>query len=201
MHKTKARQDLDAVINTLFSANNPDAIRTLAFVQRLLCQYGLSRTYEAKDILIEVYARAAKLTNAGTTIYNPLPWIRRTSLNVVREFKREAVKVEYYNLNNEPAWSEGDFLSLIVFKYDLKAMRIAFERLEAADRDLLGLRVIQKLSWHDVNKHLVERGGDDQHESALRQQGFRALKKLKKIYMEEREQIQFDLNEVELPSK
>lgn len=191
------RQELDKVFEDLFSSNNLQARTLFAYIQKVLFQYGLGKTYEPKDILIEVYSRSVRLTDSGETIRIPIAWIKRTATNVIREFRREAEKVEYYNLDREPSWND-DPLVTFMFWYDLKAMKQAFQRLDPDEQQILNLRVIQRLSWKDVSRYLTDIGESEQHEGTLRQRGFRALRKLRKIYEKERDSIQINLDEVDL---
>jgi DNA-directed RNA polymerase specialized sigma24 family protein len=190
------RQQVDKVFEDLFSPKNPDARIVIAYIQKGLYQYGLWKAYEPKDILIEVYSRCVKATEAGETIRIPVAWIKRTATNVIRELRREAEKIEFYNLDQEPHWND-DFLLTITFRYDLKAMRQAFERLNSEEQHLLNFRVIHRLPWRDVSQRLVAVGEAESNEGALRQRGFRALKKLRKLYEEERRNIRIDFDTID----
>lgn len=190
------RQQVDQVFEDLFSPKNPNARIVIAYIQKCLYQYGLWKAYEPKDILIEVYSRCVKATEAGETIRIPVAWIKRTATNVIRELRREAEKIEFYNLDQEPHWND-DFLLTITFRYDLKAMRQAFERLNSEEQHLLNFRVIHRLSWRDVSQRLVAVGEAESNEGALRQRGFRALKKLRKLYEEERLNIRINFDAID----
>jgi DNA-directed RNA polymerase specialized sigma24 family protein len=192
-----SRQQVDEVFEGLFSLNNPDGRIVLAYIQKVLCQYGLWKAYEAKDILVEVYSRCVQTTEKGETIRIPVAWIKRTATNVIRELKREAEKIDFYKLEQEPYWTD-DFLLTITFRYDLKAMKQAFECLDSEDQKLLSLRVINRLSWREVSQHFVVNGEVEANEGALRQRGFRALKKLRKLYEEERSNIRINFAELDL---
>lgn len=188
------RQQLDRIFEDLFAANNPDARIIIAYIQKVLYQYGLWKAYDPKDILIEVYARGVKRVDAGETIRIPIAWIKRTAMNIIREFRREAEKIGYYNLDQELHWND-DLLLYITFQYDLKAMKQAFERLEPDEQQLLNLRVVNRLSWKAVSQGLVTAGEPEFKLEALRQRGFRVLRKLRKLYEEERKNIRFQFDE------
>lgn len=190
------RQKLDKFFADLLAPNNPDARIVIAYIQKMLYQYGLWKAYDVKDILIEVYARGVRLVETGETIRIPIAWIKRTATNVIREFRREAERVDYYNLDHEPHWSD-DLLLYITFQYDLKAMKKAFERLAPDEQQLLNLRVVDQLSWSAVNQGLVAAGEPESKLEALRQRGLRVLKKLRKLYEEERKNIRFKFDDTE----
>jgi DNA-directed RNA polymerase specialized sigma24 family protein len=187
------RQEFDLRIHALFDPKHPDALSLFTFILRSLRQFRLSKSYEVRDILVEVYVRGLKFVEAGGTIENPLAWIRSTAYNVIRELRREMDRIGYKNLDEEPC-SRPDPLSEAMMANDLRAMRIAFLRLDADDRNLLHLRVVNQLSWRDVGKCLVATEGTNYSDSSLRQRGFRALKRLRELYEEEREAISLDSN-------
>lgn len=189
------RQHTDKVFENLFSLDNSESRIVVAYIQKSLYQYGLWKAYEPRDILIEVYSRCVKAMDAGQTIKAPIAWIKRTAMNVIREFRREAERVEYYNLDQEPQWND-DLLVHITFEYDLKAMKTAFERLEPDEQQLLNLRVVHRLSWRAVSQYLAAAGEPEPKLETLRQRGFRVLKKLRTLYEEERKNIRFKVDEI-----
>ena len=73
-------------------------------------------------------------------------------------------------------------------------MQNAFEKLEVSEQNLLGCRVIRGLKWGEVNDCLVELGEPQQAEHVLRQRGFRALRKLRTIYEQDRDNILMDFD-------
>lgn len=191
-----SRQQVDRFFEELFALKNPDSRNVMAYIQKVLYQYGFGKAYEPKDILIEVYSRCVKVTEAGETIRIPIAWMKRTATNVIREFRREADRIGYYNLEQEPHWDD-DLLVRITFRYDLLAMKRAFDRLGSDDQHLLNLRVIHRLSWRDVSQCLVAVGEVETNEGTVRQRGYRALKKLRKLYDEERSGIKINLDDLE----
>lgn len=191
-----SRQQVDRFFQELFASKNPDSRIVMAYIQKVLYQYGFGKAYEPKDILIEVYSRCVRAIDAGDTIRIPIAWMKRTATNVIREFRREADRIEYYNLEQEPHWDD-DLLVRITVRYDLAAMKQAFDRLDSDDQQLLNLRVINRLSWRDVSQCLVAVGEAESNEGTVRQRGFRALKKLRKLYDEEQERIQINLDDLD----
>lgn len=185
MNTEDPRSNFDQVTQEFFNSKNPVSKELLAYVQRLLYQFRISNKYEAKDILIEVYIRGIKQTEAGKSIDIPIAWIKRASLNVIRERRRELDKFEEWNVEQEPYLEGTDSISEEKCLEALQKMRIAFKRLEPEERQILHLRVVKKMPWKDVSHCLVQSGSAVCSENLLRQRGSRALKKLKKIYEEE----------------
>jgi RNA polymerase sigma factor (sigma-70 family) len=185
----ESRQRFDMAVQALLDPDSPDTYSLYAYIQITLKQFRLSQAYEVKDIIINVYARGINKLESGDIIRIPLAWMRRTAYNVIRELRRDADKAGYLDLDCIPSQSELDPLSEIEFNGDLKAIKIAFNRLEAHEKNILQLRVVNQLSWQEVGKCLVIVGEPIQSESNLRQRGYRTLKKLRRIYDEVRDSI------------
>jgi DNA-directed RNA polymerase specialized sigma24 family protein len=203
MAQTKSRRRLDAVFQDLFvkekeetKKENEEAKKLFAYLQRILYQFGIYKAYQPKDILAEVYARAVRFIERGGEIRLPLPWIRRTAYHIVRELKREMVRVADPDLEREPVWQGENSITGLMFREDWKAMQNAFEKLEVSEQNLLRCRVIRGLKWSEVNDCLVEFGEPRQSEHVLRQRGCRVLKKLRKIYEQDRDTSLIDFDEV-----
>lgn len=190
------RENFDQRIQALFDLENPDAQSLFSFVQRHLYQFRMGNTYEVKDILVEVYARGVKLTETGVAIEIPTAWCRRTAYNVIREYRRELNDFKDWNIEQEPYLEGADALSEKIHAEDLQTIRLAFKRLEPEERRILHLRIVKKMSWREVGQCLVQTASPAHSENALRQKGFRALKKLRELYEEERKKLPIDLDEI-----
>lgn len=190
------RQRFDTAIRALLDSENPDVRSVFVYIQRLLFQFRLSQSYQAKDIIVEVYARGIKRIEMGEDIQIPLAWVRRAIYNVIRELRREFDRVKDYDLNLIPS-PEQDLLSSMMLCDDLKALRIALKLLNSDEQILLNLRVVEGLAWRDVGKALVLAGDSEQTEGRLRQRGYRALTKLRNLYERVRCEIctEFDSEE------
>lgn len=179
---SESRCRFDAAIKSLLHPDSPDTYSLFAYIRRTLSQFRLSQAYEVKDVIIDVYTRGVKKLKSGGEIQIPLAWIRRTAYNVIRELRREADKTGYLDQDCEPVQAKIDLLSDVEFATDLKAIKIAFGKLKPQEQNILQLRVIEKLSWQEVGKCLVVVGEPIQNEVSLRQRGHRALKKLRCLY-------------------
>lgn len=179
------RKQFDVAVRAIFDSHNPDSHSLFVFIKRLLIQYRLSGTYEVYDILTEAYNRGVKLIATGQTIRVPLGWLRRTSLNIIKEFRRRQDQLDNPRLDL-PHCNSSDGLSDLIFEEDLIAVKLAFEKLDRESQFLLHQRIVQGQSWRDVGKAMVTTGGPELTEGALRQRGFKALHRLRQLYDEMR---------------
>ncbi len=186
------RKKFDMAVRAVFDSNNPESHSLFVFVKRTLIQYRLSQTYEVYDIFTEAYSRGVKLTDAGQPIHVPIAWFRRTSLNIIREFRRQQDRLSIPRLDLTES-SPLDALSDLVFQEDLIAIKLAYEQLDAENQLLLHERIVQGQSWRDVGKVLVARGASELSEGALRQRGFKALRELRRCYEAIRPDLRIDL--------
>jgi len=186
------RDAFDTQFRNLFYSSDSGA-NVLAYIRWMLLQFQLDRAYEVHDILTEVYTRGRRLIDRGGNIHLLPAWTRRTALNVIRGLRRERDKVsDYLDLDDLPS-SEPNYLSELMMADQAMAMKSAFEQLDDDSRTILWLQVVEKMSWQDVRKKLATlKGSEAPSESALRQKGFRALRRLRAIYEEIQEQTSFD---------
>lgn len=180
---TEARQQFDADFQSLYEAKSPESHSVFLYVQRLLYQFRLGRAYEVMDILVEVYARGVKYLESGNSIASSQAWTKRAALNVIREFRRAADKIDYYDLETQPQLvvSSEDTLSGLVFENDLKVIQMAFGQLSPKDKNLLRLRIVNGFTWQQISI-LLKQEGEEVNENVLRQRGYRALQRLRAIY-------------------
>ncbi|MBD3886264.1 sigma-70 family RNA polymerase sigma factor [Phormidium tenue FACHB-886] len=181
--KTEARQRFDADFETLYQAKSPDSHSLFLYVQRLLHQFRLGKAYEVMDILVEVYARGVKCIENGTNIVNSQAWTKKVALNVIREFRRAADKIDYYDLESQPqlAATSADVLSELVFESDLEVVQKSFGQLSLKDKSILQLRIVNGFSWQQISTLLTQEG-EEISENVLRQRGYRALQRLRANY-------------------
>lgn len=180
--QSENRQKFDAAVQALFDPHNSDAHRFCSVIVRLLGQYRLRGTYEEKDVIVEAYTRGIKYIEAGQLINEPLAWLRRTCLNVVREFRRTQDKIDQPKLDGEPLHPGDEVFSKLIFEEDIKAMQMALQQLTPDERKLLCLRVIEKRSWQEVAEALTLIEKTSISDNAARQRGYRVLSKLRQFY-------------------
>ncbi|WP_293100768.1 RNA polymerase sigma factor [Moorena sp. SIOASIH] len=135
----------------------------------------------------ETYLRGIKLLESGQEIKNPRAWIRKTSLNVIREMSRKQKKEQLWDSNLiEHQIAPEDSHSLCSENSedeDLRLLELALKKLDPKDSKLIVLREIEGLSWRQVVNHLASKG-EYITEASARQRGKRALKRLRNIFFE-----------------
>ncbi|MBV6621382.1 MAG: sigma-70 family RNA polymerase sigma factor [Rivularia sp. (in: Bacteria)] len=177
-----SRQAFDAEFETLLFPGSSSAHSMLGFILRSLAQFNLSRSFTVTEILIEAYVRGVKQIEKGEYIENPIPWIRSTSYNIIREYSRQRNRI--CQLEEERIEPPTD-CSLLDFKdvnEDLERVLLAFEKLDEEEKEILKLKIIEKLKWKEIIQVLEERGIRCKNEAALRKRKERALKHLREIY-------------------
>lgn len=183
------RRQFDRDVKILFESSNPDALSFCASVTRMLYQFRLSRTYEAKEIIAEAYTRGIRKINSGKIIDIPLAWMRGACLNVIRDFKREQKKSKDPQFDPQP-WSPGGLAySEQILKEDLLAIRTAFEGMDEEEQTLLYKRAIECLSWQEIAGNMTDTDGLPLKPGTARQRGARSVKKLRQIYKDIRDDI------------
>ncbi len=156
------------------------------FYRLRLRQYELLGKYEPDDILNDAVSRLDKAVKSSKIIYNVVPWLRKTGLNIINELSREQNKYRIIDsqkldleliLSSEQHHQENDDRELYMQLYQ------ALQLLDSNDRRLLILRFYQQLSWQDIVRRFAE---DNIYisEISLRKRGSRALEKLRKIFMD-----------------
>ena len=176
-----SRQAFDAEFQTLLFPGSSSAHSMLSFVLRSLIQFNLSQSFTVTEILIEAYLRGIKQIEKGEYIENPIPWIRSTSYNIIREYSRERRKL--YQLEEEKLEFRAN-CSLVVFQEineNLEKVLLAFEKLDEEEKEILRLKIVENLKWKEIIEILGERG-IKKNEAALRKRKERALKHLRQIY-------------------
>lgn len=177
-----SRQAFDAEFEMLLFPGSSSAHSMQACILRSLAQFNLSRRLSVTEILIEAYVRGVRQIEKGEYIENPIPWIRFTSYNIIREYSRE--RNRNYQLEEDRVESPID-CSLLDFKdinENFERVSFAFEKLDEIEKEILRLKIVKKLKWKDIIQVLEERGIRFKNEAALRKRKERALKHLREIY-------------------
>ncbi|MGD1930971.1 MAG: RNA polymerase sigma factor [Leptolyngbyaceae cyanobacterium] len=188
--KERNRRKFDQAIQSLFDGSNENASNFFASITRQLYQFGLGRTYDAKEIIAEAYARGVKSINSGNNIHNPLGWVRRTALYVIREFKREQQRADNPKIVRLP-WSPGGIVfSELMLEEDFLTVQTAVQQLSTEEQEILSQRIIEDLSWKEIGQNLLDSEGNPLKEGTARQRGARSLNKLRQLYEDLREDIQ-----------
>jgi DNA-directed RNA polymerase specialized sigma24 family protein len=177
-----ARKQLSVRMQALFDSDNPDALATLAYIQRLLYQHRMGKGYTQKEVLAEVYARAIQWIDSGESIESYPGWIRRTAFKVIRKFKEELEATDFQEQTVDYVLDDFQDQFPLVIRYNASALFAALMQLEVEDRNILRLRLINRLSWQDIGQCLVAVGEEQVSDRQLRQKAFQALTNLRNFY-------------------
>lgn len=182
----------DAATSELFDKKNPAARSLWLSVERMLWQYRLRGTYNVQAIIIEAYPIAIRQIEAGIIIEKPLPWMRGTCFNVIRELRRKQNKAENPKLDSEGFTPGDEALSHLIVDEDIKAIRLALQQLSSEERALLQAKYIENQSWQKISETLLNSEELCLNANAARQRGHRALQRLRQAYDDIREEVRLD---------
>ena len=183
------RERFDQEFQALLDPDNPDTRSIWTYITRLIGQFGLSNYGVTTDeILNEVYSRGIRqIVEQGKPIDNPLGWTRLAALNVVRETARR--RKRWRQLESLVRLEKPDLIEcpeiLIggeTIENNLEALYTALEQLTPKDKEILCWRHVEGLSWCEVGERLMLDEQKPQSEATLRQQGYRALSRLRKLF-------------------
>lgn len=143
--------------------------RLLASFYLRLNQLGLIHTYSPKDILSEAKRRLKAAITEGKTIRSREAWLRTTGFLYILEIK--------YNHNH--AMTSCAFDCSIPQRYQL--VLEAMQMLDIEERQLLEMRLLEKLSWEQIAQRFLH-SGETVSVEAIRQRGCRAMRAFRKAY-------------------
>jgi DNA-directed RNA polymerase specialized sigma24 family protein len=188
--KERNRRKFDRAVKSLFDGSDENASNFFASITRKLYQFGLGRTYNAGEIIAEAYTRGVKSISSGKSIHNPLGWLRRTSLNVIREFKREQERSDNPKIVRLPWSPDGIVFSELMLEEDFLTIQTAVQQLSTEEQEILSQRIFEDLSWKEIGRNILDSEGKPLKEGTARQRGARSLNKLRQLYEDLREDIQ-----------
>lgn len=183
--------ELNRVMTELFERRSSETERILLFVRRSLRQFQLDGYYSESDILVEAFLRTYLVIQGGRNIENMGGWLRSVSFNIIREHSKQRVRNK-----NIVQKSKQEYLSSgateaapldspsFIDNEQIRALEIALDRLSPKEKKIIMLRVVQQLSWKRIKEALEKNNAASSSEAALRQQGVRALNKLKEYFHE-----------------
>lgn len=183
------RQQFDTAIQAVFDIENPEARSLWANIARTLQQFRLVGTYDVREIVAEAYAVGVRQIERGHVIEKPLPWIRGTCLNVIRDLRRKQDKLDNPKLDPEGLVVRNETFSNLILAEDQKAICLALATLSLDDRKLLCARIIENLSWQRIGEVFSCEATTDLNANAARQRGYRALQKLRQQYDAIRQEV------------
>ncbi|MBD1916680.1 MULTISPECIES: tetratricopeptide repeat protein [Cyanophyceae] len=185
----QAVQDFNRDVQLLLKPNNPHARSLLAFIKRTIHQFGLQAYVTEIDIFVEAYLRGIRYTQQSPEgIRQPKAWMRRTAYNIIREFKRDRLRYSKASFNetmsDDHPISEAPEIPATddTLSTAINSVLQALDTLSPSDRDLIQWKVVEGLTWNEVQARLVDKGEDRVSQATLRKRGKRALERLRRAY-------------------
>ena len=155
-----------------------------AYVQRLIKQFNLFDV-DVEDVITESYLRAIKyIEKTGKEIHVPEAFIKRTSLNVVREMsrKRNRFQTTDYDSVQYQITADEELSNLACEEFSdtqIESLKLSLHKLKPQDRKMLILWKIDRLAWKQIVEELSA-DGQKLTVSAARKRGQRILEKLRR---------------------
>ena len=180
----KAIASFKLEIKRLLSPKASDKYLSLcSFVKGLLLQYKLYSIVDVDEVINESVLRSLSyIKNKQKEIESPLPFLKRVSLNVVREMHRKHRKFQGGEI--------GQFLDKIVADnsfnclpyedfsdHQIRSLRRSLQKLSPQQRQILHLWKVEELSWKEIVQAI---DGEALNINTAKKQGERLLKKLRK---------------------
>lgn len=182
-----SKTSLDAGFQEILDSNSSTGLTLWTSVTRSLNQFHLTGLYTEAYVINEVYLRAAKFIDHDGTIDNLMAWSRATAYNYIRELSRRHNREQLYP-SDAAIFDQNHVSSGLISDTDIdeeyEIINRAFDQLSAADQQLIGLHVINNLSWREIHDRLRAQGQPDRTEAALRKAKERAIRRLRDNYHE-----------------
>ncbi|MBD1917625.1 MULTISPECIES: sigma-70 family RNA polymerase sigma factor [Cyanophyceae] len=186
-HPPSETQQFNHDVQLLLKPNNPHARSLLAFIKRTIQQFGLQAHITEIDIFVEAYLRGVRYTQQNQEhIRQPKAWMRRTAYNIIRECKRDRQRylaVAFDELMEQEAAGGGPTaVDDETIANAIASVLQALAALSPGDRNLIQWKVVEGLTWPQVQAKLVAAGEEWASLATLRKRGQRALERLRHAY-------------------
>ncbi|MEA5450228.1 sigma-70 family RNA polymerase sigma factor [Leptolyngbya sp. CCNP1308] len=187
-HPPPETQHFNRDVQLLLKPNNPHARSLLAFIKRTIHQFGLQAHITEVDIFVEAYLRGVRYTQHNQEhIRQPKAWMRRTAYNIIRECKRDCQRytaAAFDELMEQAAHAEDCRVAVdeVAIAQAIASVLQALEALSPGDRHLIQWKVVEGLTWPEVQARLVMAGEERVSLATLRKRGQRALERLRHAY-------------------
>lgn len=181
-------QNFNRDVQLLLKPNNPHARSLLAFIKRTIHQFGLQAHVTEIDIFVEAYLRGVRYTQHNQEqIRQPKAWMRRTAYNIIRECKRDRQRYSaaaFDELMEQEAQADEGRVTVdeVAIAQAIASVLQALEALSPGDRHLIQWKVVEGLTWPEVQARLVAAGEERVSLATLRKRGQRALERLRYAY-------------------
>ncbi|MEM9485548.1 MAG: RNA polymerase sigma factor [Cyanobacteria bacterium P01_F01_bin.116] len=180
--KSDVHERFNTAMKELSSGNSQDCIATWKFIYKKVHQFHLN--CDAYAVVNEAYLRGVKAIENGEDIRKPLPWVRSTAFNIIREWSRKQNRITTDSSFLENYLSNTTIDTELLTDIDTEVgymLRAALSTLPTQERELLTLRWIDGLSWREIATALSH-DGKQVKEGTVRKRGGRALHRLRDKY-------------------
>lgn len=187
-HPPPETQHFNRDVQLLLKPQNPHARSLLAFIKRTIYQFGLQAHVTEIDIFVEAYLRGVRYTQHNQEhIRQPKAWMRRTAYNIIRECQRDRQRysaVAFDELMEQGTTPETGSAGVDdrAIAQAIASVLQALEALSPGDRHLIQWKVVEGLTWPEVQARLVMAGEERVSLATLRKRGQRALERLRQAY-------------------
>jgi DNA-directed RNA polymerase specialized sigma24 family protein len=178
------QEEFEREFEDLLNHKSSESRSIFGFLKRTLWQFNLIGIYEPSDILLIVYERAK---SHREVINRPIPWIRATGFNVIRELNRQEKRqkdLAYKAIcqsEQEIPNPLDDQISSETIDANLNQVRHAWNCLSQKEKDFLRLRLIEGLSWKSIQERLDSQG-EKVKINSLSKRYSRTLSNLRKLF-------------------
>ncbi|HEY9906548.1 MAG TPA: hypothetical protein V6D18_02925 [Thermosynechococcaceae cyanobacterium] len=182
-HSPPELEQFKTEIEFLLKPRNPRSHSLTYGIRRLLRQFNLQTAHTENEVIHEACLRGIKLTASGEAILCPEAWIRKTALNIVREWSRQARRQTSIadKLKKDKSTNQESLVGVEVIEANFRAVQVALQELSEVDLAILQFS-IEGYSWKRIRERLILMGEPEQTEAALRKRKQRILERLRKLY-------------------
>ena len=199
---TRTCQRLNCEIEDLLRKKSAHSFSFITSIEQRIRQFRLEGVTQPHELINEAYLRALKVIERGESIENPKGWMRSTIFNIIREKSRERQKQQStdpqsYILDgwlpgNEEHDQTEEQIPHLTLDQRWRLLEEALEDLINAKPELgkvMHWRLIQRLSWKEIQERLISENGKAPTETTLRKRASRSKRLLRKLYHQREEKM------------
>ncbi|BAZ11328.1 hypothetical protein NIES4071_31540 [Calothrix sp. NIES-4071] len=167
--------------------------RLVVFFRLRLTQVGLSGRYQPEEILEEALLRLDRTLKMGKKIYHEEAWLRKTGFLHILEIQQNQGNVDINDINidvNKTLFNSIHAPTIdnirdkqLESQGNYKLLNEVILSLKASERELLMMRFTLSMSWSEIARSYASQG-EDISIPTLRQRGCRAVRSLRKAYLQ-----------------
>lgn len=183
--KRELKKNFVSQVSDIVHPNQFSGTALFMFLMSLSQRWNCTHVDIYGEVLTEAVKRGvAYIEDTGKEIYSPKAWLRRTSLNILKDKVKESVREEDKVEQVATLWSpkHKDKLSPELVE-QLGYLDLAMKRLSKEDRRLIEMRFFESKQYDEIRYIYLSQDGKDISLVALRQRECRALKRLRQHFL------------------